>query len=186
MSANGPNDDTSQSPTAEPAAGDPAAATEAGSDAQAGVPPIAINAQYIKDLSFEVPGSPGVFAELEVSPPDITVNIEVKVNPVQDNVFEVVIQIGAECRVKDTVAFICELAYAGLFTINVPPEHAQIVLLIECPRLIFPFARNILADVTRDGGFPPLMLAPVDFVAMFQNQAAQQATAEAGAGPATA
>ncbi len=78
------------------------------------------------------------------------------------------------------VGFIMELVYGGLFNTNVPPEHLQAVLLIECPRLLFPFARNILADTTRDGGFPPLMLDPVDFVTMFRNQMeAQQGLGEA-------
>lgn len=183
MSANGPTDENDQSPAAEPVA-DPTAAGATVGDAQPDATPIAINAQYIKDLSFEVPSSPAIFADLATTQPEIGVNIEVNVNPVQESVFEVVIQINAECRVNHKAAFICELAYAGIFTINVAPEHQQIVLLIECPRLLFPFARNILADVTRDGGFPPLMLSPVDFVAMYQNQLARQGAAQGG--PATA
>lgn len=140
-------------------------------------PTLAIVAQYIKDLSFEVPGAPGVYATLQDTQPDITVNIDVKANPVQDKLFEVIVNIHADCKVADTVAFMCELSYGGLFTVTGPQETLQPILLIECPRLLFPFARNIVADATRDGGFPPLMLAPVDFVSMFQNQVAQQAAA---------
>lgn len=147
----------------------------AGDEEQEAQPPIAIIAQYIKDLSFEVPGAPGIFAEMQSNQPEISVNIDVKANPVQESVFEIVLHIEAQCKVGETSAFVGELAYAGLFAVTVPPEHLQAILLIECPRLLFPFARNIIADATRDGGFPPLMLAPVDFVSMYQNQVAQQA-----------
>jgi len=130
--------------------------------------PIVVNAQYIKDLSFEAPAAPGVFAKMQDESPDISVNINVGANPIQDKTFEVVLEIRAECKIKGDVAFILELEYAGVFTVNVPDEHMQPVLLIECPRLLFPFARYILADVSRDGGFPPLMLGPLDFAGMYQ------------------
>lgn len=130
--------------------------------------PIMVNAQYTKDLSFESPGAPAVFAEMQKSQPDISLNINVSANLIRDAAYEVVLEMQAECKVGDKVAFILELEYAGLFTLNVPEEHLQMVMLIECPRLLFPFARNILADVSRDGGFPPLMLGPVDFAGMYQ------------------
>ncbi len=148
--------------------------------------PITINAQFIKDLSFEAPAAPGIFSLMQESPPDINVNINVSANPLQDKVFEVIIEFQAECKVKEQVAFILELEYAGVFTLNVPDEHLQPILLIECPRLLFPFARNILADVSRDGGFPPLMLGPVDFSAMFQAQVQELQQAQAADGEATA
>ncbi|MFM7611429.1 MAG: protein-export chaperone SecB, partial [Alphaproteobacteria bacterium] len=89
------------------------------------------------------------------------------------------------CEAKiggDTPAFIAELVYCGIFTLNnIAPEMMEPVLLVECPRLLFPFARNILAEVTRDGGFPPVMLAPIDFVALWQNRRAQQQAAAAPA-----
>jgi len=150
-----------------------------GSDpAQAG-PPVSINAQYIKDLSFEAPATPGIFSEMQSSPPDVTINVDVNAHPVQGNTFEVQLHVRSECKVGKTAAFIVELVYGGLFTLNVPSEHLQPMLLIECPRLLFPFARNIVADVTRDGGFPPLMVAPVDFVAMYQALQAQAAEKQA-------
>lgn len=130
--------------------------------------PIVVNAQYIKDLSFEAPAAPGVFAKMQDEAPDISVNINVGANSIQDKTFEVVLEIRAECKIKGEVAFILELEYAGVFTVNVSDEHMQPVLLIECPRLLFPFARNILADVSRDGGFPPLMLGPLDFAGMYK------------------
>lgn len=139
--------------------------------------PVTILAQYIKDLSFEVPGAPQIYIEMQNTKPDITVNIDVKAEPFQDKVFEVAVHVNASCKTGGKTAFICELDYAGLCSINVPDEHRQAMLLIECPRLLFPFARNIIADATRDGGFPPLMLAPVDFVSMYQGMVAQQQAA---------
>jgi len=149
---------------------------------QASQPPISVLAQYIKDLSFEVPGAPQVYLELQNAKPDISVNIDVRAEPFQENVFEVTLHVSAACKVGEKTAFVCELVYAGLCAVNVPEEHRQPMLLIECPRMLFPFARNIVADATRDGGFPPLMLSPVDFVSMFQNMVAQkQAEAQGGA-----
>jgi preprotein translocase subunit SecB len=152
---------------------EPKAAPEA-----AAAPPISINAQYIKDLSFEAPATPGIFAKLQQESPDVTINVDVNAHPVQEKYFEVQLHIKATCKVGGETAFISELVYGGLFTINVPEEHLQAILLVECPRLLFPFARNIVADTSRDGGFPPLMLAPVDFVAMFQNQVSEQGDKE--------
>lgn len=151
---------------------------EGGDSGQAGIPPIIVNGQYTKDFSFEAPLSPGIFEQIQKEAPDVSVNIEVKARPFQENVTEVVLVINAECKSAGKVAFILELAYGGVFTINVSEEHRQALLLIECPRLLFPFARNIVADATRDGGFPPLMLGMVDFVAMYQNQAKEMIDGE--------
>ena len=156
------------------------------SDTAAAEQPIIINAQYTKDLSFEAPGAPMVFAKMQEESPEMNVSVNVAANPLQDNTFETVLEIQAECKIKDEVAFILELEYAGVFTVNVPEEHIQPVLLIECPRLLFPFARNILADVSRDGGFPPLMLGPLDFASMFQARLQEaEAAMAAGAVPET-
>ena len=156
-------------------------ATEA--QAQGGpVPPLVINGQYTKDLSFEAPNSPAVFAALQQEQPDVSINVDVKARPMQDKVFEVELHVTTECKAADSVAFIAELVYAGIFTVNVPDEHKEMVLLVECPRLLFPFARAIVADVSRDGGFPPLMLSMVDFMAMYQrNKQEEAAAAEAPA-----
>ena len=177
MAKNPPKDkkaetDSSKKPDEQEGGADAApAGEEAPPQADApGEQPIMINAQYIKDLSFEVPGASNIFVLLNEETPDISVNINVDVKPLQEKTYEVVLSIQAQCKIKEKVGFILELEYAGVFTLNLPDEHLQPVLLIECPRLLFPFARNILADVSRDGGFPPLMLGPVDFVAMFQNQ----------------
>ncbi len=187
---------TDKDPGKETPEGEPAAAPpdegpgEAGpgeADQDTVEPPIIINVQYTKDLSFEVPSAPGIFNALQNQQPEISVNINVGANPVQDKVFEVILEINAECKIEKQVGFILELDYAGVFTLNIPEEHMQAVLLIECPRLIFPFARNILAEVSRDGGFPPLMLGPVDFAAMFQAklQELEQAAREGEGAPAS-
>ena len=147
---------------------------------QAG-PPLVVNIQFVKDLSFEVPGAPEIFSSLR-SQPNVQINLDVQARRIQDgqNVFEVVLVVRAEAtegpRVEGQTdgepgraVFICELSYAGIFTLsNIPENSVEPVLLIECPRLLFPFARNILSDVTRDGGFPPVLLQPIDFVALWQ------------------
>ncbi len=136
------------------------------------VPPLQLNIQYTRDLSFEVPGAPEIFLNLREQP-RVDIQLDVQARPVQGqvgNVFEVSLQIRADAKVNETSCFIAELAYCGVFTVNVPQEHLEPVLLVECPRLLFPFARNIIADVSRDGGFPPVLLAPIDFVALWQSR----------------
>ena len=149
-----------------------------GANAQQQQPPLIINGQYIKDLSFEAPNSPAIFPEIQSNQPDIKVNVDVQTNKIEaaenTDMFEVVLDIGAELRIGDKVGFIVELKYAGLFTLNVPEEHVGAMLVIECPRVLFPFARNIISDSTRDGGFVPLLLQPIDFAAMYQANLAQQ------------
>ena len=130
-----------------------------------------LNMQYTRDLSFEVPGAPEIFATLR-EPPQIDLKLDVQARPIQDgqNLFEVTLDIRADAKVGEQVCFIAELTYCGIFTVNVDEQSLEPVLLVECPRLLFPFARNILAEVTRDGGFPPVFLNPIDFVALWQNR----------------
>lgn len=137
-----------------------------------------VNGQYIKDLSFEVPGAPQVFIESQGQNPEIPIHVDVNATTIGPNLYEVVLHLRIEAKLPTKPLFIVELDYAGLFTVNVPEDQIHPVLLIECPRLLFPFARNIVADLTRDGGFPPLMIQPLDFVALFrarlEEMAAQQ------------
>ena len=132
--------------------------------------PIQVNAQYIKDLSFEVPGAPHVFAEIAGAQPELSVRVDLNAQPLGGNVFEVTLILAADAKANGKTAFIVELTYAGLFQINVPEEHLQPVLLIEAPRLLFPFARNIIASVTQEGGLPPLMLQPIDFATLYRSR----------------
>ena len=158
------------------------------------VPPLMVNIQYVKDLSFEVPGAPLIYTTLRTAP-RVDINLDVQVRRLQEgqNTFEVTLAIRAEAREAQgngtgqapaeggVRVFMAELAYAGIFTLTGVPENAvEPLLLVECPRLLFPFARAILADVTRDGGFPPVMLQPIDFVALWQSRRAQ-AAAQTGA-----
>lgn len=136
-------------------------------------PALAINAQYVKDLSFEVPGAPGIFAQIQQRPPEIAIKVDVQARGLEGNIYEVVLDTRADCKTGEAVAFILELSYAGVFTLNVAPEDIRPMLLIECPRMLFPFARQILASTTLSGGFLPLMLGPVDFAALY-NQHSQK------------
>ena len=130
---------------------------------------IFINAQYLKDLSFENPNPLDAYKTNEK--PDIKINVNTSVKKLPDNAFEVTLDIKTEGKKKDKLSFIAEVSYAGIFTLNqVPPEHEKPLLLIEAPRMLFPFARYVLADVTRDGGYPPLMLNPIDFAALYRKQ----------------
>lgn len=138
-------------------------------------PPILIQAQYMKDLSFEAPGAPAVFTLLQKNKPDIQIRVDVHANTLGENTYEVILHLRADCKVADSVAFVVELSYAGLFVLNVPAEHRRPVLMIECPRLLFPYARKIVADATLEGGFLPLMLAPLDFVQLYQRQQQESA-----------
>ena len=139
-------------------------------------PGLFINAQYLKDLSFENPNPLDAFKK-DGTKPDISVNVNTSVKKLPDNAFEVTLDIKTEAKQKDKTSFIAEVSYAGIFTLNkVPPEHEKPLLLIEAPRMLFPFARNVLAETTRDGGYPPLMLNPIDFAALFQKQAEKEKT----------
>jgi preprotein translocase subunit SecB len=142
------------------------------------MPPLVVNVQYIKDLSFEVPNAPEIYATLR-SQPQVSINLDVQARPLQDgqNVYEVVLAVKAEAREpvqnggEGRPVFIAELQYAGVFTLNgVPQDSVEPLLLIECPRLLFPFARAVLSDVTREGGFPPVLLQPIDFVGLWHSR----------------
>jgi preprotein translocase subunit SecB len=133
-------------------------------------PPLVINGQYVKDLSFEAPGAPGIFAEMADRQPEIPINIDIQARVLAENVYEVVLVLKIDARLGETPCFLVELSYGGVFTLNVAQEHVQPILLIECTRMLFPFARQIVADVSRQGGFPPLMLQPIDFAALYRQR----------------
>ncbi len=141
---------------------------------QAQAMPLIVNAQYIKDLSFENPNAPASLVPSDKGPQlDIGVDLQTRTGP--DGSYEVTLHIKATAKMEEQVAFVAELSYAGLVTLKGLPEDAiKPVLLIEVPRLLFPFARNILADVTRDGGFPPLMLNPIDFASLYRQNFMQE------------
>ncbi len=142
--------------------------------------PLVIHGQYIKDLSFEVPGAPQIFLEAPKGQPEMSLNLDVQVEGLAEDVFETVLDIKAESKVNGQVAYIVELKYAGLFTLRVPEQHRAPMLFVECPRLMFPFARAILSDVSRDGGFQPLILGPIDFAALYQQNIGKLQTQASG------
>ncbi|MBL96042.1 MAG: Protein-export protein SecB [Alphaproteobacteria bacterium MarineAlpha3_Bin5] len=129
-----------------------------------------INGQYIKELSFEVPNAPKIFQDLSKATPDIKINVDVQAKNIVENSYEVFLEISANCNVNNEQAFVLDLIYAGVFTLNINSSMLQPTLLVECPKMLFPFARNIIADISRDGGFPPIMLAPVDFDKMYNKE----------------
>ena len=142
-------------------------------NADNGLPQVGILAQYVKDLSFENPNAPAVFQWQGQPQTDVQVNIGV--SGVGQDVHEVVLKLEVEAKGDQGVAFRVEALYAGLFAIrNVPDEQLQPFLLAEAPRLLFPFVRRIIADAISDGGFPPLLLEPIDFAGLYMQSAAQQ------------
>jgi preprotein translocase subunit SecB len=133
-----------------------------------------VNAQYIKDLSFENPRAPQSLMQ-QAGPPAVDIHVDVKAQNLGGEAFEVVLTLNASAKNPQGEAlFLVELAYAAIVTVrNVPQNFLPPILLVETPRLLFPFARNIVAEATRDGGFPPLMINPIDFAQLLnQNQAA--------------
>ena len=144
-------------------------------------PAVGLISQYVKDLSFENPNAPGIYQNQTA--PAIDVQFNIGAAQVGEEVHEVSLKVEIRAETEGTVAFIVDLTYAGLFGFrNVPAEQIQPYLLTEGPRLIFPFARRVVADTIRDGGFPPLLLEPIDFNQLFlqQSQAQQANVPDAG------
>lgn len=140
--------------------------------------PVIVRAQYLKDLSFESPNAPEALTEMNADP-EINIGVNVEARKLGDTDFEVSLLLNVQAEDGGKKIFIVELEYAGIFTLNsVDEEMVQPLILIEAPRLLFPFARNIVADATREGGFPPLMIQPVDFLGLYQ----QHMEAEGGQG----
>ena len=138
------------------------------------MPEVALIAQYVKDLSFENPSAPGIYQAPEQPKIDVQFNIGSQL--AGDDVYEVALKIEIKATQGDLTAYVVDLVYAGLFGIrNVPEEHLPVFLLAEAPRLLFPFARRVAADAIRDGNFPSLLLEPIDFGALYMQQAEQQA-----------
>jgi preprotein translocase subunit SecB len=136
--------------------------------------PFVIHVQYLKDLSFENPNPLAHLTDKEEHKPEISINVQVNAKHLADNMFEVLLEINANTQRAKEVMFICQVQYAALVSLQVPENSEDSVLrkilLEDCPQIIFPFARNIIADTTRDSGFPPLLLQPVNFAALNQSQ----------------
>ena len=177
-----PEDGTDAKSPAESPSTDAAPGPGAGEVAQG--PMLRILAQYTKDASFENPNAPGSLRSDQPAP-QVDIGIEIGRQMFDDDTVEVTLMLKASAQRETGVAFICELEYAGLFAFQgVSVEEIQPLILIECPRLLFPFARQIVAEMTQNGGFPPILLEPPDFAAMFRqemNRRAQMAEPQGSA-----
>ncbi len=135
--------------------------------APAGSMPVTISAQYIKDFSFENPNAPQIFAVTNTAP-EIGMTVNVQTRGVGENAYEVLLALRLEAKLEGKSAFIAELVYGGVFMLpRMPEENMRLFLLVEAPRLLFPFARATLASAVRDGGFPHVMINPIDFMGLY-------------------
>jgi preprotein translocase subunit SecB len=162
--------------------GNGGAAPAGAPQAQAQPQNLGVLAQYVKDLSFENPAAPQSLRG-RTGNPNINITINVQPGTITNNEVEVALSLDVKATSGDELLFAIELVYAGLFRLtNIPPEAVQPIVRIECPRLLFPFARQIIADASRNGGFPPLLIDPIDFVALFRQRLmeAQQAAQRQG------
>ena len=152
--------------------------TQASSDDANNSRQIVVHAQYIKDLSFENPNAPDVLIE-GANQPNVEITVNVGAQLLSDNQYEVTLNLAAKATVNDTALFLVDLTYAGLVSpLGTPDDEINALIMIEAPRLLFPFARAIISSCTRDGGFMPLNIQPVDFVAVYHHNLAQQAAAQ--------
>ena len=136
-------------------------------------PSLSALGQYIKDLSFENPNAPNSLVPRE-NGPNIAINVNVNAKQIADTDFEVELLLEGKAGDGVDLMFRFELNYAGIFrVVNIPAENIQGVIMIECPRLLFPFARQIIADSVRNGGFPPLLIDPIDFTGLYQQKLSQ-------------
>ena len=131
--------------------------------------PLVIHSQYIKDFSFEAPNVPSIFQEIQ-EPPAVSIHVDIDTYELKQNTFEVTLSYHIKSVIEDKVAFILEFIYAAMVSVNAPQEHVRPILMIEVPRLLFPFTRSIIADISRDAGFSPLIMAPIDFVSRYSQQ----------------
>lgn len=141
-------------------------------------PQLNVLGQYIKDLSFENPGAPAVLKSPGQNP-QLQVSVNVNAKPLPDDEFEVALVVEVHAKNDAGPIYNVELTYCGVFRLrNIPQNMLQPVLLVDCPALLFPFMRRVLGDITRDGGFPPLMLDPIDFGRLYTENLARQAAAQ--------
>jgi len=148
-------------------------------EAQQGQAQLSVLGQYIKDFSFENPNAPRSLAPTQTQPA-INIQINVAVQQLAETDYEISLKLEGKAESSGTLLFAFDLTFAGVFRVqNVPQQTLQPLIMIECPRLLFPFAREIVATSVRNGGFPPLLLDPVDFVALYQQRAAQMQAPQA-------
>jgi preprotein translocase subunit SecB len=156
---------------------------EPGNPQSAGFP-LTVVTQYVKDLSFENPGGPDSLMTLKEVPHG-TVRVDVRVQPRTPPEIEIVLFLAVEAKAGDKVVYVCECQYGGVFRLSrVAQEVVLPLIMIEAPRLLFPFARQVVANAILDGGFPPLLINPIDFAALYREKREEVMKQTGGAQPA--
>ncbi len=142
---------------------------------------LTVHTQYVRDLSFENPNAPQIYAQMKSSP-KVDLRIEMPMRAIQERLYELGLKLTLTAKLEEQTCFLIELDYAGLMTVgnHVPEGEIEAVLAIDGARLLFPFARRVISDVVRDGGFPPVMIGGLDFAKLYQQRRAQQAQGGVG------
>ena len=147
-------------------------------------PAFSVEKIYVKDVSFEAPGAPAIFSEQ--GQPDLQLNLNQRVQRLNDALYEVVLGVTLTCKVGDKTAYVAEVAQAGVFgLVGLPPQGVDVLLGTQCPNILFPYVRQTVGDLIQAGGFPPFLLQPINFDALYAEtlrQRQQQAGSEAAAG----
>ncbi len=138
-------------------------------------PAIMVQSQYIKDMSMEIPHAPAIFKKMRQHNPQVNVEVNVEAQKLdEDKTFSVLLNIRINGDIEQEKAFILELSYGAVVTLNIPEEHREPVLMIEIPHMLFPFARQIVSTTITNAGLPPLLINPIDFMAMFNAKKARE------------
>ncbi len=145
---------------------------------------LTVHTQYVRDLSFENPNAPQIYAQMKTQP-QVDLRIELPIRRIQERLFELGLKFTLNAKVEQHTAFVVELDYAGLMSVgdHVQEDEVEAVLAIDGARMLFPFARRVVSDVVRDGGFPPVMIGSLDFAKLYQQRKAQGQTGQATAAP---
>ena len=154
----------------------------AAKDTAADTPQLSIQKVYVKDLSFEAPGAPGIF--LEKWTPSADIRIGNHVNSIGDDLQDVILTVTVTVKSKDKSAYVAEVQQGGIFKISgVPEEQLKVVVATACPNILFPYAREAISDAVTRGGFPQMLLAPVNFDALYAQQLAEKERASTKEAP---
>jgi preprotein translocase subunit SecB len=147
---------------------------QAGPDGETNQPQVNVAGQYIKDLSFESPDAAKFLRSGPGKNPSLQINFNVQVSSLGQDAYEVALSVEGEAKSDEGTLYNLELVYAGAFILrNLPEDAIKPILYVECPALLFPFVRRLVADLSREGGFPPLLLDPIDFAGLYRRRGEQ-------------
>jgi preprotein translocase subunit SecB len=140
-------------------------------------PTFRVNGLFVKDISFENPRAPGIFLQPMKNPPKMGVSIDVAIRNLKETSYEVTLRITTKAEENNSTMFLVEVVHGGVFSINpaIPEEHHARILFIDCAAVIFPFARRIISDLTAEGGYPPVLLEPVNFEGIYRSKTGKAA-----------